>query len=296
MNKIDLTDKRFGRLVVMTESDQRLNGRTTWKCKCDCGNTTLVTSDCLRRKNGTSSCGCISIERIRNLNKGKSLKEDITGQKFGRLTVIEFSHIEKRKTYWKCRCDCGKEIITRADGLKNGHTSSCGCYNKEILQNATHNIKHGFSKKRIYHIWEDMKNRCYAERGEQYCNYGGRGISVCDEWLGEDGAKKFIKWAYANGYDENAQFGECTLDRIDVNGNYEPQNCRWVSAKKQANNTRKNLYISYMGETKTLAEWCEHLGLPYHTIKKRIYSGWNIEDAFLKPIGNNGRKKLNNQC
>lgn len=288
---IDLTGEKFGKLTVLRKTKNNKNGRVTWECRCDCGNMCYVSSDCLRRKNGTKSCGCVSLERIKNLNKGKSRKKDITGQRFGRLTVISFSHRNGAKLYWKCRCDCGKEIITRGDGLKSGHTNSCGCYNREILKNAKWNETHGKSRTKIHGIWFNMKRRCYDPNSDEYPNYGGRGIEICPEWLGEHGAENFIKWAYSTGYDENAEFGECTIDRIDTNGNYEPSNCRWSTMKEQGNNKRNNRYITHNGETKTLTQWCEYYRLPYHTVKARIYRGWDIEDAFFRPIGNNGRKK-----
>ncbi len=291
MRKIDLTGQRFGKLTVLRQAKNNKKGRIVWECRCDCGSICDVSSDCLRRKNGTKSCGCTSIERISKLNKGKIMREDLTGKKFGRLTVVEFSHKNRNRVYWKCQCDCGNEVTIRADGLKTGHTNSCGCYNKEVLRNAKWNETHGKSKSKIHEIWRNMKNRCYNPNTDEYQNYGGRGITVCSEWIGEHGAENFIKWALKSGYDENADFGQCTIDRIDVDGNYCPENCKWSTMKEQGNNKRNNRYITYNGETKTLTQWCEYYGLPYHTIKARIYRGWDIEDAFFRPIGNNGRKK-----
>lgn len=291
MNKIDLTGQRFGKLIVLRQSVNNNQGRVTWECQCDCGKICYVTSDCLRRKNGTKSCGCISKERISNLNKGKIKRENLTSQRFGRLTVIEFSHKKGDKTYWKCKCDCGKEVLVRSDALKTGHTNSCGCYNKEILRKAKWNETHGKTNSKIHSIWFNMKNRCYNPNTDEYSNYGGRGIKVCDEWLGEHGAENFIKWAFENGYDENADFGKCTIDRINVNQDYCPENCRWATMKEQANNKRNNRYITYNGETKTLKEWCEYYNLNYDTVKRRIYSGWSVEEAFFKPIGNNRKIK-----
>ena len=290
---IDLTGKRFGKLTVLERAENNKDGRVVWKCQCDCGNITHVRSYCLlgKGRNGTKSCGCVSLERIRNLNKGKSLKKDITGQKFGKLTVIGFSHRDGTRVYWKCLCECGNEIITRGDGLKNGHTVSCGCYNKEMLKNSIHNIKHGHSGTRLHGIWFGMKERCYREECDQYPNYGARGITICPEWLGKHGAENFIKWAFENGYDEKADFGQCTIERIDNDKGYSPENCRWATAKEQGNNKRNNRYITYNGETKTLTQWCEYYGLCYNTVKRRIYRGWDIEDAFFRPIGENGRKK-----
>lgn len=138
--------------------------------------------------------------------------------------------------------------------------------------------------RRLYRIWKGVKGRCLSERGTSYQYYGGRGITVCDEWLGKDGFENFVKWSFENGYDENANRGECTLDRIDSNGNYSPQNCRWENMKEQSNNTRRNRLVEYKGETKTLAQWAELLDLDYSVVLWRINKGgWTVERAFETP-------------
>lgn len=272
MKFIDLTGERFGRLVVIKRVENK-NNRVMWLCKCDCGKYSQVNSYLLR-SGKTTSCGCASIERISNLNKGKELRENLTGKRFGRLTVIEFSHKENNKIFWKCKCDCGNETIVRADGLKTGHAKSCGCYNKERVSETKGALQHGLTDTKIYGTWFNIKARCYNPSCEQYRNYGGRGIKMCDEWL-ED-VSEFAKWSYENGYNENL-----TIDRIDVNKDYEPSNCRWTTWKEQANNKRNNRYIEYNGEVKTLKEWCELYDLKYNTVKRRIYRGWEIEEAFF---------------
>lgn len=163
--------------------------------------------------------------------------------------------------------------------LRKGITMSCGCYRKENLLKCS--IKHGKKNTRLYVVWQDMRMRCFNPNNEAYKNYGGRGITVCQEWLD---FQKFYTWAMSSGYDENAKFGECTLDRIDVNGNYEPSNCRWVNMKVQANNMRKNVNLEYNGETKTLREWCETLNLSYNTIYGRLMKGWDMRKALETPI------------
>lgn len=168
--------------------------------------------------------------------------------RYGRLTVIEKDiEMSKRvgRTCWKCKCDCGSVISVRGNDLHTGHTKSCGCYNldKIIERNTTHNMKHT----RLYHTWCNIKSRCNYKNRPDYHRYGGRGIKVCKEW--ED-FTNFYNWAMNNGYED-----DLTIDRIDVNGNYEPSNCRWVDIITQANNTRRNLYITINGETKSLRQW-----------------------------------------
>jgi hypothetical protein len=172
-----------------------------------------------------------------------------------------------------CKCECGNTITTTANSLKSGHTKSCGCLQKERV--ATHNK----SRTRLYKVWMDMRSRCAYKKGRDFKNYGERGITVCDEWCND--FMNFYEWAMANGYKENAPKGECTLDRIDVNGDYCPKNCRFVSAKTQANNRTNNKVIVYHNESHTLAEWSEILGVKYETLAARLNKyKWSVEQAF----------------
>lgn len=200
---------------------------------------------------------------------------DLTGQRFERLTVIERAENAGRTTRWKCVCDCGNVTIVRQPDLKSGRTLSCGCLFSEQL--AERNAKHGLSKTRICNIWRSMKDRCYNSNCKAYKNYGGRGIRVCDEWLND--LKGFYDWSMTNGYEENL-----TLDRIDVNGNYEPSNCRWADRTTQANNTRSNHLIEYDGKTQTIAEWSRETGIKQHTIIRRLGLGWSIERTLKTPV------------
>lgn len=200
--------------------------------------------------------------------------KDLKGQRFGKLTVLEISHRGKdRKYFWKCRCDCGNEIVVAGSNLKTGNTKSCGCLNteKRIERKKTH----GMYGTRIYRIWNGIIMRCEDKNIPLYERYGGKGISVCSEW---HDFKVFYKWAIENGYQENL-----TIDRIDYNGNYEPSNCRWADAITQANNTSRNFYIKYNGETHTLTEWSRILNFSYELVKHRLYRGWDFEKAINTP-------------
>lgn len=207
---------------------------------------------------------------------------DLVGQHFGRLTVIKRAedYISPKgihKTMWVCECSCKDKniIITSGNRLKRGETTSCGCYAKE--SSIAKNTKHGDTNTRLYNIWSEMKKRCYNENAPKYKNYGGRRITVCEEWL--DDFVNFKKWAMENGYSDHL-----TIDRINNNGNYEPSNCRWATIEEQNNNRRSNKMITFSGETHNLKYWCETLSLPYSPIELRLARGWSVEDAFTIPI------------
>lgn len=202
--------------------------------------------------------------------------DDLTGKKFGKLTVLKRS--EKRSksgTLWDCVCSCGKEVTVFSSNLKRGTSTSCGC-NKKINPNSK---KHGMSDSRIYRIWSLMKSRCNNKNSRAYPRYGGRGIKVCDEW---NEPSNFFNWAMENGYRE-----DLTIDRIDNNGDYCPENCRWVSMKEQENNTSRNIFFSMDGETKSLTQWCDCFNMPYAAVRKRIKTlGWDFRKAIETPIDN----------
>lgn len=207
-------------------------------------------------------------------------RSDITGQRFGRLTAIEpVSKAKDGQYIWRCKCDCGgtKDVIL--GNLKYGSVQSCGCISqesssriiKEWHSKHPHNhATHGMSHTRLFTIWTRMRQRC---RDKSNKDYGGRGISVCEEW--DQSFESFRDWSLQNGYRE-----DLSIDRIDNNGDYEPHNCRWTDTITQSNNRRTNRMVTYQGKTMTLANWCRELGLKYGTISQRIsIRGWTEEEA-----------------
>ena len=199
---------------------------------------------------------------------------DLTGQKFGKLTVIERAENAKSgRVRWLCKCDCGGVTISQSNDLKSGRAKSCGCLRHTPPPNKTH----GKSKTRIYRIRRAIIARCYNSNHEQYKDYGGRGITVCVEWLNSFTA--FYEWAVASGYTD-----DLTIDRKDNNGNYEPNNCCWVTRKEQANNRRNNILVTYNGKTQSVTQLAEELGIDSAILRARIYIGWDIEKAINTPI------------
>jgi len=198
---------------------------------------------------------------------------------FGRLTVIN-KFTKNRRSYAECLCSCGNKTIVRYDCLKDGNTKSCGCLKKEQDKiNLIPNHIDGRSKTRLYKEWEGIKRRCYLQNEKCYPRYGGRGIKMCKEWL--NNFETFRDWALNNGYKE-----ELSIDRINVNGNYEPSNCRWVDNKTQCNNRRTNIKIIHNNKTQTLMEWCEELDIPYKVAHARYQRDKNISfERLFRPVG-----------
>lgn len=164
------------------------------------------------------------------------VRENLHGQRFGRLVVLRYDHTNKNgAAVWECQCDCGKTKSVMAANLKSGITKSCGCLHSEMV--SQQRKTHGESHSRLHMVWQGMNQRCTNPNRKHYKHYGGRGIKVCEEW--RNSFEAFREWALSNGYRPDAARGECTLDRIDVNGNYCPENCRWITNAEQQRNKRK---------------------------------------------------------
>lgn len=201
---------------------------------------------------------------------------DLKGRRFERLVVL--SYCGNRK--WNCICDCGNQTTAYGYDLTGGKVKSCGCYRKETASETwkNHFSTHGMSDTRIYNIWSGMKSRCNYPRNVEYQNYGGRGICVCQEW--DSSFESFYKWAAENGYSD-----DLTIERIDNDRGYSPDNCRWATYKEQANNRRGLRKITYKGETKTISDWAREYGMSHETLRYRLdVSGWDIEKALTTEV------------
>lgn len=196
---------------------------------------------------------------------------DYIGKRYNKLTIIgNGGKAKDGHTKVQCRCDCGnvKNILLKS--ILSGRSTSCGCRSR--ILSSERRLKHGctanYHVERLFRVWATMKDRCNNPKCKTYRHYGGRGISVCEEWNKDYLA--FRTWAFQNGYDENAKRGECTLDRIDVDGDYCPNNCRWVDIGFQQNNKRNNLYIECNGETHTIREWSNITGVSYKALYRKL--------------------------
>jgi hypothetical protein len=202
-------------------------------------------------------------------------KIDLTGKRFGRLVVQSQAENKGKFLMWTCLCDCGVSVEVFGSNLKNGHTKSCGCLNKEIVSSLF--TTHGHTKNNKcspeWTSWYNMRVRCYYDKHKEYSNYGGRGIKVCERWLGDDGFENFYE-----------DMGPCplgmTLERIDNEGDYCRENCKWATRTEQGNNKRNNVILTYGNETGTLSEWARSIGMNSETLRARIdVYGWDIADA-----------------
>lgn len=206
------------------------------------------------------------------------------GEKYGRLTVIKYSHRVKHEYkdsrrnfytyYYLCKCDCGNVGTFAEDRLKSGNTKSCGCICHEKL--LKRNTKHNLSKTHLYRIYHGIKKRCYNKKDSSYGRYGAKGIKMCDEWLSD--FINFYNWATSHGYKNTL-----TIERKDYRGDYTPENCIWIPAEEQARNTSRNVYHEYKGKKKLLGEWAKEYNLPFTCVRKRLVRGWTLDKALNTP-------------
>lgn len=273
--KYDLTDREFGFWTVLRLDAERSSptrpSTSFWICRCHCGVEKSVSGQNLA-KGGSNSCGC---ETHR--------KQDTPEQKFGRLTLIErVQPVVRQGTKWLCLCDCGKEKAVDLKSMKAGKTVSCGCYRK-----SGHAKTHGESDTRLYQTWAGMRDRCSNTNSRAYSDYGGRGISVCEEW--RTSFEVFSVWAKNNGYADRL-----TIERLDVNGNYCPENCTFITLQAQARNRRNTVWLTVWGERKTIFDWAADNrigeGVTESTIRTRHKRGWDAEKAVSTPV--KGYKRL----
>lgn len=210
---------------------------------------------------------------------------DLSGMRFGWLTVVHREHAAQSKSVlWRCLCDCGNEVVVSGGNLRSGHTKSCGCY-RERVRPTLHKV-HGLCRTRLYRIYHSMKKRCYNPNSQFYHRYGGRGIDICEEWLNDFTA--FYAWALENGYAEGL-----SIDRIDNDKGYSPQNCRWVDGSTQRRNRADIREISYDGEKMCLSDAAAAAGLSDSAVRARVDRyGWSVEKALTTPLkgANNGTK------
>jgi len=285
----DVTGQRFTSLVAVRFLRFE-NKRTIWLFRCDCGKELEVRIDMVKSGN-TRSCGCIRTVVARGLiptRHGHTLKAatDLTGRRFGRLTVS--AEADKRlgikHRRWSCLCDCGKSVTIEQRSLIIGKAQSCGCIQREkaaeqaALMGAG-NATHGMTDSPEWLAWKNMIARCTDPGQKSYPHYGGRGIAVCDRWLGEDGFVNFYVDLGARPSPGHS------LGRIDNDGNYCPENCRWETIHQQARNRSNNRTITLDGATKTMSEWAEDVGLTHCSLHNRLKYGWPVELALTTPVG-----------
>lgn len=232
MGRIDHTGKRYGRLMVVAEAARDSRGYN-WKCRCDCGNVIILPARQFAPSNLTRSCGCLQREKARET--GKNTATNRVGEKTGRLTILRKVSPIRGRTAYECSCECGNVIVARGSDLHANRTQSCGCLQSNRTAEANRKRStHGLSRKgdRTYTTWRNMKERCQQASAANYHLYGGRGIQICDRWQGKNG---FINFLHDMGERPKGH----TLDRINSDGDYTPENCRWADAKTQARNRRE---------------------------------------------------------
>lgn len=258
----DLTGRIFGKLTVIRREPSKKRD-PQWLCQCACGSPPRFIGGQPLRIGHSRSCGCARLKPI------------AAGHVFDRWTVIGGERNERtRRMFHRCRCICGIEKIVSAYHLLSGQSRSCGCLARELLSRRA--ASHGFSRHPLYAIWGNMHRRCADPRNAAYKDYGARGITVCERWAD---IAVFIE-------DMGERPGETTLDRIDNDKGYSPENCRWATNQQQQNNRRPTkpfkrvLEITAFGETLPVGEWMRRRGIPRSTLQYRLKRGWPAEKLF----------------
>lgn len=271
-NKVeDYIGKKYGHLTVIGQAPRTNAHSNSFQFRCDCGN--IIVAQPARILSGhKSSCG--KCEYANRTLRPVADIESLIGQKKNMLTVIGIADKSPADKRWKiiCRCECGNTATITPDQFNRGVIKSCGCLRCRPGSKADGKAKHP-----LYGTWNQMMGRCYRPKNIHYDRYGGRGIKVCQEW---HDFWKFVRWSDSvGGRPRGAE-----IDRIDNDGDYCPENCRWVSRKQQMNNTSYNVKITYNGQTKTLKEWSEELEIPYTAICHRYQRGWSVERMLIEPV------------
>lgn len=261
----DLIGSRFGKLEVIGYSHYVKGKGHFYLCRCDCGKEKPIWRNSLVcTAKGTRSCGCAKARSFQDLEHGNSLSqrqlEALVGQRLGKLVVTKYlGRNENRYHTYECICNCGKTTVATRNNLRKGHTTSCGCYKKQRISETK--TRHGGSDLPEYGSWNGAKDRCYNKKNKKYPDYGGRGIKVCDRWLqdfrhflDDMGLRPAPGWS---------------LDRIDNNGDYCPENCRWAPPIVQANNRRSLCLLTFMEQTLSATQWARRLGINHHEILNR---------------------------
>ncbi len=202
---------------------------------------------------------------------------DLSGQVFGKLTVIKFLERKKFHSLFECKCDCGNITIVTSNNLRTNHTISCGCYNEKVFRDST--ITHGLSKHPLYLSWVGMRNRCYYKDHNRFEHYGGKGIKVCDEW--KDNFQSFYDWAIKNGWGKGL-----SIDRKENDKDYCPNNCKFSTVPQQNRNRTSNVKMTIDGETKILIEWAEFANIKYMTLRGRLKRGWTPKESVFGKMSN----------
>lgn len=265
-----LIGQKFNKLTVTERMETDGFGQQKWKCVCECGKETIVTSNLLKHKNRpTKSCGCLKD------------RENLVGNTFGSWTVLEGAGKDKSNNImWLCKCECGVQRAVYGSFLRTGRSTSCGCKQRELTSKkfTTHGHSKGKIKSSEYSTWEAMKQRCFNPNNNAYKNYGARGITVCDRW--KDSFENFLS---DMGKKPN---NDLSIERIDNEKGYFPENCKWATKAEQSKN--KRFYYRYgtkqytiMGATKTLREWCDHCRISVNTVRSRMVRGQTIEQALF---------------